>query len=124
MIPGVVTYNDLDGRVVKLNQSIVDLVAIRNLHSATQSFHAAQESTRDAREVVVLAIAGSYLQIVTTQARVVAVRALVESERAVYQQSADQLKAGVAVLVDVTRTQVQYQTDLQLLSSETADVEK
>jgi outer membrane protein TolC len=124
MIPGVVTFNVLDGRVVKLNQSILDFVAIKNLHSATQSLHAAQDSARDARDLVVLAVAGSYLQIVTTQARVVAVRALVESERAVYQQSSDQLQAGVAVLVDVTRTQVQYQTDLQLLRSETADVEK
>jgi outer membrane protein TolC len=124
MIPGVVTYNALDGRIIRLNQSIVDFVAIRNLHSATQSFQAAQDSARDARDLVVLAVAGSYLQIVTTQARVVAARALVESERAVYQQSSDQLQAGVAVMVDVTRTQVQYQTDLQLLRSETADVEK
>jgi outer membrane protein TolC len=124
MIPAVVTFNYLDGRIIKLNQSIVDLVAIRNLHSANQSFHAAQDSARDARDLVVLAVAGSYLQIVTTQARVVAVAALVESERAVYQQSSDQLKSGVAVLVDVTRTQVQYQTDVQLLRSETADVEK
>ena len=124
LIPQVVTVNFLDGRIVRLNQSIVDLVAIRNLHSATQSFHAAQDSARDARDLVVLAVAGSYLQLVTTQARVVAVRALVESEGAVYQQSSAQLNAGVAVLVDVTRTQVQYQTDLQLLRSETADVEK
>ena len=71
-----------------------------------------------------LTVAGSYLQIVTTQARVEAVRALVESERAVHQQSSAQLQSGVAVLVDVTRTQVQYQTDVQLLRSETADVEK
>lgn len=124
LIPAVVTLNVLDGRIVRLNQSVVDLVAIRNLHSATQSFHAAQDSARNARDLIVLAVAGSYLQLVATQARVVAVRALVESERAVYKQSSDQLNAGVAVLVDVTRTQIQYQTDLQLLRSETADVEK
>jgi outer membrane protein TolC len=124
LIPAVVTLNVLDGRIIRLNQSVVDLVAIRNLHSATQSFHAAQDSARNARDLIVLAVAGSYLQLVATQARVVAVRALVESERAVCKQSSDQLNAGVAVLVDVTRTQIQYQTDLQLLRSEMADVEK
>jgi outer membrane protein TolC len=42
----------------------------------------------------------------------------------VFQQASDRLKAGTAALIDVTRTQVQYQTDVQLLRSELADVEK
>ena len=124
-IPGVVgPYNFFDARAVSLNQRIFDLVAIRNLRSATQNLHAAQDSATDARDLVVLAVAGTYLQIVTTQARVVSVRALVESERAVFQQASDRLKAGTAALIDVTRTQVQYQTDVQLLRSELADMEK
>jgi outer membrane protein TolC len=124
-IPGVVgPYNFFNARAVSLNQSIFDLVAIRNLRGATQNVHAAQDSATDARDLVVLAVAGTYLQIVTTQARVVSVRALVESERAVFQQASDRLKAGTAALIDVTRTQVQYQTDVQLLRSELADIEK
>jgi outer membrane protein TolC len=124
-IPGVVgPYNFFDARAVSLNQSIFDLVAIRNLHSATQNVHSAQDSAIDARDLVVLAVAGTYLQIVTTQARVVSIRALVESERAVFQQASDRLKAGAAAFIDVTRTQVQYQTDVQLLRSDLADVEK
>ncbi len=124
-IPEVIgPFNFFDARAISLNQSIFDLVAIRNLHSATQNVHAAQDSAIDARDLVVLAVAGTYLQIVTTQARIVSVRALVESERAVFQQASDRLKAGTAALIDVTRTQVQYQTDVQLLRSELADVEK
>jgi len=124
-IPSVVgPYNFFDARAISLNQSIFDLVAIKNLHSATQNVHAAQDSATDARDLIVLAVAGTYLQIVTTQARVVAVRALVESEHAVYQQASDRLKNGVAALIDVTRTQVQYQIDVQLLRSELADIEK
>jgi outer membrane protein TolC len=124
-IPGVVgPYNFFDARAISLNQSIFDLVAIRNLRGATQNVHAAQDSATDARDLVILAVAGTYLQIVTTQARVVSIRALVESERAVFQQASDRLKTGVAALIDVTRTQVQYQTDVQLLRSELADIEK
>jgi outer membrane protein TolC len=124
-IPAVVgPYNFFDARAISLNQIIFDLVAIRNLRSATQNVQAAQESAIDARDLVVLAVVGTYLQIVTTQARVVSIRALVESERAVFQQASDRLKAGAAALIDVTRTQVQYQTDVQLLRSELADIEK
>jgi outer membrane protein TolC len=124
-IPTVIgPFNFLDARAIILNQSIFDLVAIRNLHSATQNVNAAKESATDARDLVVLAVAGTYLQIVTTQARVVSVRALVESERAVFQQASDRLKTGVDALIDVTRTQVQYQSDVQLLRSDLADVEK
>jgi len=124
-IPGVVgPYNFFDARAISLNQSIFDLVAIRNFRGATYNVQAAQDSAKDARDLIVLAVAGTYLQIVTTQARVVSVRALVESERAVFQQASDRLKAGTAALIDVTRTQVQYQTDMQLLRSELADIEK
>jgi len=67
---------------------------------------------------------GSYLQVTTAQARVVAARSQVESSRSVYQQASDRLKAGLNARIDVTRSQVQYQTDVQRLRAEQADVEK
>jgi outer membrane protein TolC len=48
----------------------------------------------------------------------------VESSRSVFQQASDRLKAGLNARIDVTRSQVQYQTDIQRLRAEQADVEK
>ena len=117
-------FNFFDARAVRVNQTVFDLVQIGNLRAATQDLKAAQASAMDARDLVVFAVVGSYLQVTTAQARVVAMRAQVETSRSVYQQASDRLKAGLNARIDVTRTQVQYQTDIQRLRSEQADVEK
>ncbi len=124
-LPAVIgPFNFFDARAVRFDQSVFDLVQLGNLRSATQNLKAAQAAAMDARDLVVLAVVGSYLQLTTAQARVVAMRAQVESSRSVYQQASDRLKAGLDVRIDVTRSQVQYQTDVQRLRSEQADVEK
>jgi outer membrane protein TolC len=117
-------FNFFDARGVRVSQTVLDLVQAGNLHSATQNLKAAQAAAMDSRDLVVLAVVGSYLQVTTAQARVVALRAQVESSRSVYQQASDRLKAGLNARIDMTRSQVQYQTDIQRLRSAQADVEK
>jgi len=124
-LPAVIgPFNFFDARAVQLSQTLFDLVQLRNLHSATQNVKATQAAAMDARDLVVFAVVGSYLQVTTAQARVVAMRAQVESSRSVFQQASDRLKAGLNARIDVTRSQVQYQTDIQRLRAEQADVEK
>ena len=127
-IPGIPTvvgpFNFFDARAVRLNQTVFDFVQLGNLRSAGQSVKAAQASAMDARDLIVLAVAGSYLQVVAAQARVVAQGAQVESSRSVYQQASDRLKAGLAARIDETRSQVQYQTDVQRLRSDVAEVDR
>ncbi len=127
-IPGIPAtvgpINFFDARAVKLNQTLVDFAQLRNLRSASQNVKSIQASALDARDLVVLAVAGSYLQVVAAQARVVAARAQVESSRASYQQAADRFEAGTNARIDVTRSQVQYQTDVQRLRADQADVER
>jgi len=117
-------FNFFDARAVQVSQTVLDLVQVGNLHSATQNLKAAQAATMDARDLIVFAVVGSYLQVTTAQARIVAARAQVESSRSVYQQASDRMKAGLNARIDVTRSQVQYQTDVQRLRAEQADVEK
>ena len=117
-------FNFFDARAVQVSQTVLDLVQVGNLHSATQNLKAAQAATMDARDPIVFAVVGSYLQVTTAQARIVAARAQVESSRSVYQQASDRMKAGLNARIDVTRSQVQYQTDVQRLRAEQADVEK
>jgi outer membrane protein TolC len=82
-------FNFFDARAVQVSQTVFDLVQLGNLHSATQNLKAAQAAAMDARDLIVFAVVGSYLQVTTAQARVVAARAQVESSRSVYQQASD-----------------------------------
>ena len=71
----------------------------------------------DARELVVLAVAGAYLQTVATAARVDSQRAQVDNAQAVYHQARIRKEAGTNARIDVTRTLVELQTQQQRLNS-------
>jgi outer membrane protein TolC len=124
-IPSVVgPFNSFDARAARLNQSVLDFVRIANLRSAGENLSAAKHSARDARDLIVLAVGGTYLQLIATHARIEAASAQVETSRAVFQQASDRLKAGVAARIDVTRSQVQLQTDQQRLRALLGDRER
>lgn len=119
--PTAVTFNFYDARAARLEQSVVDLVRVENLHSATEAVHAAINGARNARDLIVLAVAGSYLQLVASEARIQAAEAQVESARAVYQQANDRRMAGLAPAIDADRAHVQLQTEQQRLRALQAD---
>ena len=119
-IPTSVQFNYYDARV-RLNQSVFDLVRIRNLHGATENVKANIRAARNARDLVVLAVAGSYLQLVSTQSRLAAAEAQVQYSRAVAKQATDRFSAGLATRVDAMRAQVQLQTEQERLRSLQAD---
>ena len=118
--PEAVKFNFYDARV-RLQQSVFDLVHIRDLHGATATLDANVKAARDARDLIVLAVGGSYLQLLATQARMQAAEAQVEDARAIAKQAEDRLQAGVATGVDAMRAQVQLQTEAQRLRSLEAD---
>ena len=121
--PVTAEFNFFDARAVRLNQTIFDLVKIENLHSASDSLRASLRSARNARDLIVLAVAGSYVQLIATQARISAAKAQVETSRAIYQQAADRFAAGLNARLDATRSKVQLQTEEQRLRSLQADLE-
>ncbi len=121
-IPSVVgPFNFFDARAARLNQAVFDLVRLGNLRSATENVKSASLAAKDARDLVVLAVAGSYLQIIATNARIAAATAQVESSQAIYKQAVDRLRDGLNARIDTTRTQVQLQIDQQRLRSLVAD---
>lgn len=120
-IPEAVKFNYIDGRAARLNQSVFDLVRIDNLRSASESLKASIKAVHNARDLIVLAVGGSYLQLIATQSRIVAAQAQVESDKAIAKQAADRFAAGLAVRVDQQRAQVQLGTDQQRLRSLQAD---
>ena len=123
-IPVTSKFNYYDARAVRLQQSLFDLVRIRNVQGASQNVQANIKAARNTRDLIVLAVAGSYLQLLSTRARVDAAEAQVKTFRAIYQQAADRREAGLATRVDADRSQVQLQTEQQRLRSLQADLER
>jgi outer membrane protein TolC len=92
-----------------VSQSVFDWKSIEQERSSSEQLTAATYSYRNARELVVLAVTSSYLLATADQARVKSAIAQRDTAKALYQQTADQRKAGVAAAVDVLRSNVELQ---------------
>ncbi|MFN7995511.1 MAG: TolC family protein [Bryobacteraceae bacterium] len=123
-IPSVVgPFNYFDLRA-SLTQSVADLTAWRNYKSASEVLRANQLSARDARDLVVLAAGGAYLQVIAAKARIQSVRAQLDTANALYQQTSQRRTVGLVTQIDVNRSQVQVQTQQQRLLSLENDLAK
>jgi outer membrane protein TolC len=121
--PLTAQFNFFDARAARLRQTVFDLVQRENLRSADENLAATIQSARNSRDLIVLAVSGSYLEIIAATSRIAAATAEVDTDRAIYQQAVDRLTAGLDARIDVTRSQVQLQTDQQRLRSTQADLE-
>ncbi len=123
-IPAVVgPFNYFDLRAT-LTQNIVDVSAINNYRSAQESRHANEVALNDARDLVVLAVGGAYLQAIAAQARVDAERAQIESANALYQQTQQRRHVGLSAQIEVNQSLVQLQTQQQRLATLENDLAK
>jgi outer membrane protein TolC len=123
-VPTVVgPFNYMDVRA-RLSQSVADLTARNNYRASQETLRATQLSAQDARDLVVLATGGSYLQVIAAKARVQAAQAQLETADAVYQQTLQQLQFGKVPQIDVNRSQVEVLTERQRLASLQNDVAK
>src|SRR5207302_5184622 len=89
-----------------------------------ESLRSAELSLKDSRDLVALAVAGSYLQILSSAARIQTANAQIETARAVHQQAADRNRSGLNARIDVNRSLVELQTQQQRLTTLTNDFEK
>jgi outer membrane protein TolC len=123
-IPNIVgPFNFIDLRAF-LVQRVADVEAIRNYKSSKETLRAAEFSAADARELVVYVVTSAYLQVIAQAARVDSVKAQVNSAQAIYQQASDRFTAGLTPKIDVTRSQVELQTQQQRLTEEEATLAK
>lgn len=123
-IPTVVgPYNYFDARAT-FNQTLVDLNRLRTYRSSQENLKSTQLSARDARDLVVLAVGGSYLQVSAALARLKTAQAQVDTAQAVYQQASDRNKAGLNARIDANRARVELQTEQQRLRSLKADYDR
>jgi outer membrane protein TolC len=123
-IPTIVgPFNYFDLRA-SLTQKLADVQALRSYQSSRETQRAAGLSVQDAREAVVFAVTAGYLQVLAASARVDSAIVQVASAKAIYQQAADRFAAGLTARIDMTRSQVELQTQQQRLTAEQADYAK
>ncbi len=123
-IPSVVGPYNYSQAQIALTESIYDPVARRNWNVAKELERASSLSVKDARELVVIAVAGAYLQTTATAARIESQRAQVDNAQAVYDQARIRKEAGTNARIDVMRTLVELQTQKQRLNSLASDLRK
>jgi outer membrane protein TolC len=111
---GPINYYDLRAT---LAMSLVDLTAINNHRATSELVKASEEALRDARESVVLAAAGSWLQVFTARQRVVSAEAQLQTARDIYEQTLKRRQAGIAAQIEVNRALVQQQTQQQRIAT-------
>jgi outer membrane protein TolC len=114
-------YYDVHG---SLEQRILDFTAIDNSRAAHESADAAKLDARQAREEVVLAVTGNYLQLMATTALVEEQQVEVQYAEASYKQARAQADAGNKAPIDANRSLVEFQTEQQRLRSQLGDQKK
>jgi len=123
-VPQVIgPYNYFDLRAT-LTQTVADLSAWNNYRSAKENLRAAEMAAKDSRDLVVLAVGGAYLQVLSAQARVDAAKAHVETARALFGQMHQRREAGLNAQIDANRSQVEYQMQTQRLTTLKNDLAK
>jgi len=109
-------FNNIDLRG-NVTQSVLDLSAWNSYRSSKEVYAAAQFSARDARDAVVLAVCGAYLQIISTTQRVKSAHAQLDTASALFQQTQQERTVGIVAQIDVDRSEVEQLTQQQRVIS-------
>ncbi len=120
-IVGPFNYFDLRAH---LTQTVGDLTALNNYRAANETVKANQFAAQDARDLVILAVGGAYLQVIAAKARVESAHAQLDTANALYQQTLQKRGVGLSAQVDVDRSEVEALTQQQRVLSLENDLSK
>ena len=109
-------FNYFDLRAT-LNQTVFDFTTLNNYRATKAATEAAEMANKDAKDLVVFAVSGAYLQVIAAQARIRSVESQIETAKIVFSQMQQQGSVGVVAQIDVNRSQVELQTQQQRLVS-------
>ena len=111
-IIGPFGYSDIRANA---EANVFDQKARKNWQASKKDIRAAELSVQDAKDLVVQAVANSYLTIIADGARVESLKSQVSTAEALYDRARDQHTAGVSPAIDELRSQVQLKTRQQQL---------
>jgi outer membrane protein TolC len=109
---------------ISLRYSAFDPALIANYKARRAAESASALSTRDSRDVVVLAVGTAYFQVVSSEARVATARAALVSARTFQAQVAHQFEAEVSPEIDSIRATVELRAAEQRVADAENDLEK
>jgi len=113
--PSVVgPFSNYDFRIYA-QQNVVDLQSYRGLKASERALNASRMDERDARDLIVRAIAALYLNAQSAAARADAAQSRVTDSSTLLKLAKDKHDAGTATGVDVLRAEVQLANDRQAL---------
>src|SRR3984893_938949 len=112
VVVGPFGIQDARGNV---SQTLFDWNSVQNLRASNERLKAAQDSYKSSRDLVVLAVANAYLQVIADSSTIESQQAQLSTSEALYQRAHDQRAAGVAARIDELRAQVELQTQQQRL---------
>ena len=118
-VPGIPTvigpfsYSSLDASV---SQTLFSFESIQRFRAARTAEQAAQLSYQDVLDAVTLTVGNAYLEVIEASSRIKAQEFQVQNARALYDQARDEVEAGTAPRIDLTRTEVQFHTEEYNLS--------
>jgi outer membrane protein TolC len=98
-----------------LDQSVFNWESIERARSSAAQVKSAQYSYKNARELIVLVVVSNYLLVIADQSQVESALAQRDTAKALFDQTTDQKKAGLAAAVDVLRSDVELQAREQRL---------
>jgi outer membrane protein TolC len=107
-------FSNYDFRIYA-QQNIVDLESYRSLIASERAVDAGKLDLQDARDLIVRATAGLYLNAQSAAARVESAQSRVTDSNTLYKLAKDKHDTGTATGVDVLRAQVQLDNDKQAL---------
>ena len=90
-----------------LSQTVANMTSLNNYRAAKATARANQYSLEDARDLITLAVGGSYLQVLAAQARLESAQANLNTANAVFHQSTEQHQNGVLGRLNVDQSQLQ-----------------
>lgn len=98
-----------------LDQSIFNWESIERERSSVAQLQSAKYSYKNARELIVLVVASTYLRVIADESQVESATAQRDTAKVLLDQTTDQHKAGLAAAVDVLRSDVELQAREQKL---------
>lgn len=120
-IVGPFNYFDLRA---SLTQNVLDLTARNNYRASKELARANELSVEDASDLIVLAVGGTYLQVIAARSRIDAARGQLATAEALYKQTSEQRAVGVVAQIDLNRSEIQLLTQRQRLVSLENDYSK
>jgi outer membrane protein TolC len=123
-IPKVVGPYSYQAALANATVPLFDFNAISNFKASRENLKASVLTVKNARDLVVQAVSNAYLQIIADGARVTATQAEIDADNAVYTNAVRRHDAGVAIGLDVLRSQVELKQRQQALVATTNQFEK